>query len=170
MDTKGRKNRCKARTKAGEPCQAAATAGGLCFFHANPNKASELGRIGGRGKLSSVAESADPLPKLETATAMREAVAQLITDVKAGKIHPRVAASLAPLMNLQLRLIETTNLERRVAKLEEKTLADAENGLKPERDVGDPRVPPNLREGLGGNGDAHAKANGGSDWALDPKP
>jgi len=26
----------------------AATAGGLCFLHANPNKASELGWIGGR--------------------------------------------------------------------------------------------------------------------------
>jgi len=44
MDAKQNGSRCKARTKAGKPCRAAATAGGLCFFHANPEKASELGR------------------------------------------------------------------------------------------------------------------------------
>jgi len=40
------KNSCRAKTKNGKPCQAAATEGGLCFFHANPKKASELGQIG----------------------------------------------------------------------------------------------------------------------------
>ena len=35
-------SRCKGQNKRGEPCGAAATTGGLCFFHANPNKASEL--------------------------------------------------------------------------------------------------------------------------------
>ena len=109
---------CKARTKSGKPCRAAATAGGLCFFHANPNKASELGRIGGKSKHSAAEESANQLPRLETATAVRDAVAQLIVDVYAGKLHPRVAAGLAPLLNLQLRAIETTDLERRLTKLE----------------------------------------------------
>jgi len=45
--------RCQGQTKAGKPCRAAATSGGLCYFHANPNKAAELGRIGGRNKDSS---------------------------------------------------------------------------------------------------------------------
>jgi general stress protein YciG len=125
METKGRKSRCKARTKAGKPCQAAATTGGLCFFHANPNKASELGRIGGRSKRPSASETADPLPKLETAIAVRDAVARLIKEVYAGKLDPRVAAGLAPLLSLQKRLIETTDLERRLAKLE-KLLAETE--------------------------------------------
>ena len=125
MTPKNSNPRCKARAKSGKPCQAAATAGGLCFFHANPNKASELGRIGGRSKRHSVAESTDPLPRLETATAVRDAVAQLIVDVYAGKLNPRVAAGLAPLLNLQMRAIETTDLERRLAKLE-KLLAKTE--------------------------------------------
>jgi general stress protein YciG len=125
MTPKNSNPRCKARTKSDKPCQAAATAGGLCFFHANPNKASELGRRGGRSKRSAGTESADPLPKLETATAVRDAVAQLIADVYAGKLHSRVAAGLAPLLNLQLRAIETTDLERRLAKLE-KLLAETE--------------------------------------------
>jgi Family of unknown function (DUF5763) len=48
MENRTDQNRCQARTKSGNPCRAAATAGGLCYFHANPNKASELGQIGGR--------------------------------------------------------------------------------------------------------------------------
>jgi hypothetical protein len=126
METKGRKSRCKAQTKAGKPCRAAATEGGLCFFHANPNKASELGRIGGRSKRPSAAEPVDPLPKLETAIAVRDALAQLIADLHAGRLNPRIASGLAPLLSLQMRAIETTDLERRVAKMEE-LLAKSEN-------------------------------------------
>jgi hypothetical protein len=137
--------RCKAAAKTGKRCRAAATAGGLCFFHANPDKTSELGRIGGRSKRHSVGESADPLPILDNVLAVRDTVARLIADVYAGKIHPRIAASLAPLINLQLRAIETTDLERRVAKLE-KLLAEAENrvngnGSAPGLDFGDLPMP-----------------------------
>jgi len=110
--------RCKARAKNGKPCRAAATAGGLCFFHANPDKASELGRIGGRSNRHVASESTDPLPSLDNAIAVRNMVARLIADVYAGRMNPRVAAGLAPLLNLQLRAIETTDLERRLAKLE----------------------------------------------------
>src|SRR5713101_3699201 len=106
--------RCKARAKSGKRCGAAATAGGLCFFHANPNKASELGRVGGRSKRHAAGENLDPLPTLDNALAVRDTVARLVADVYAGRIHPRIAAGLAPLMSLQLRAIETTNFELRV--------------------------------------------------------
>jgi hypothetical protein len=53
-------SRCNVQAKNGKPCWAAATAGGLCFLHANPNKASELGRIGGRSNRHSAAEGASP--------------------------------------------------------------------------------------------------------------
>ncbi|MCU1307814.1 MAG: hypothetical protein JWN45_2509 [Acidobacteriaceae bacterium] len=109
---------CKAQTKAGKPCRAAATEGGLCFFHANPNKASELGRIGGRKNRHGVADPLDPLPRLDTAIAVRTTVARLIEDVYAGKLHPRIASGLAPLLSLQLRAIERSDLGQRVAKLE----------------------------------------------------
>ena len=132
METKGRESRCKARTQAGKPCRAAATEGGLCFFHANPDKASELGRIGGRSKGRAAAENADPLPTLDNAMAVRDTVNRLVADVYSGKLHPRVAAGLAPLLNLQFRAIEkTTDLEQRVAKLE-KLLASA--GLEEDLD------------------------------------
>jgi len=58
------------------------------------------------------------LPTLITVAAVLDAVARLITDVHAGRLHPKVAASLGPLLNLQLRVIETTELERRIARIE----------------------------------------------------
>jgi len=87
-------------------------------FTPNPNKASELGRIGGRSKGRAAVDNSEPLPTVDNAIAVRDLVARLIADVHTGKLHPRVAAGLAPLMNLQLRAIETANLELRVEKLE----------------------------------------------------
>jgi hypothetical protein len=112
MSSKNENTRCSGTTKKGEPCRAAATAGGLCFFHSNPNKASELGRKGGRSKRYTAAEMVDPLPILDNAHAIRDTLARLIDDVHTGKLQPRVAAGLAPLLTLQLRTIET------VAKVE----------------------------------------------------
>ena len=100
MNHRNLDSRCKAKAKSGKPCQAAATAGGLCFFHANPDKASELGRIGGSSNRHAAGENADPLPALDNALAVRDTVARLIADVHGGKIHPRIAAGLAPLLNL----------------------------------------------------------------------
>ena len=37
-------------------------------------------------------------------------------DVYAGKLHPRIAAGLAPLMQLQLRVLEKANVEKRLAQ------------------------------------------------------
>jgi hypothetical protein len=118
MNNKQNRTRCRARTKAGKPCGAAPTESGFCVLHGNPNKASEWGRIGGRSKGRASAETADPLPTLDNAMAVRETVARLIADVFSGKLHPRIAAGLSPLLSLQLRAIETTDHERRLAQLE----------------------------------------------------
>ncbi len=138
MTDKPHRHRCTGKTKSGKPCRAAATAGGLCFFHANPAKAAELGRAGGRRNRHVPNENVDPLPTLNTALAVRETVARLIADVYAGKIHPRIATSLATLLNLQLRAIETTDLARRVAELERQlTHAQGEADLEGSRDAGE---------------------------------
>jgi len=133
MSFKNESTRCKDTTKRGEPCRAAATAGGLCFFHANPNKASELGRIGGRSKGRINTEMVDPLPLsnahlgrsgtrpitpglcpyettplplLDDAIAVRDTVTRLIADVHAGKVEPKVIAVLTDLINLRLRALD----------------------------------------------------------------
>jgi hypothetical protein len=127
MDQKIMTNRCQALTKADKPCGAPAGEGGLCFFHANPSKASELGRIGGRRKRYTAGANADPLPTLDNALAVQQVVARLVAEVYAGTIHPRVAAGLAPLLSLQLRAIETTDmlrlelLERRLEAIEKQS-------------------------------------------------
>ena len=97
--------------------RAAATEGGLCFFHANPTTAVELGRIGGK-KNGHLRVGLDPLPGPDNAIAIRDTVARLISDVYAGKLHPRIAAGLAPLMHLQLRVLEKTEFENRLARVE----------------------------------------------------
>jgi hypothetical protein len=56
----------------------------------------------------------DPLPGLRSASAVRDTVARLIADVYASRLHPKFAAALAPLINLQLRVIEKTNLQQRL--------------------------------------------------------
>ena len=58
---------------------------------------------------------------MDSLAAVRDTVARLIEDVYEGRVHPRIVAGLAPLMNLQIRAIEATNIEERVAKLEEKS-------------------------------------------------
>lgn len=126
MSTKRTERHCKSRTKTGKPCRAAATAGGLCFFHAHPNKASELGRKGGsRSKRHAAADGAGSPPSLETVKEVREAMAGLFADAYSGRRKPREAAILAQMLNLQLRAIDTSDLERRILELE-KRLAETQ--------------------------------------------
>jgi len=50
--------------------------------------------------------------------AVRDAVDRLIADVYAGKLHPRIATGLAPLLQLQLRALDATDTEERLSRLE----------------------------------------------------
>ena len=111
-------NRCSGFTKAGKPCQAAATEGGLCFFHANPNKASELGRVGGTKRRKSGVENAEA-PEMKTALDLQNLVERLIADVWTRKLDPRTAGGLVPLLSLRLRTLEIFDLDVRLKKLEQ---------------------------------------------------
>jgi hypothetical protein len=115
-------NRCKGRTKAGKACRAYATDGGFCFFHANPNKASDLGRIGGRRNRHVATYSADDLTKLHDAVAIRDAVNRVLQDLYSRKIGPRTASAAATLLNLQMRAIYVTDIAERLARLEKREL------------------------------------------------
>ncbi len=85
-----------------------------------PTRPRNWAEIGGRSKSKPAVENTEPLSTVDNAVAVRDLVAQLIGDVHAGKVHPKVAAGLAPLMNLQLRAIETSNLELQSAKPEKR--------------------------------------------------
>jgi general stress protein YciG len=142
MSTKGQARRCKGLTKKGKPCRAAATAGGLCFFHANPDKASELGRIGGQKSRNGGVNALDSPSRLETAMDVRNEVARLIRDLSAGQLNPRSATGFASLLSLQLRAIESSDTERRLAAIE-KTLADEGERQEAQDNNDDPRLASN---------------------------
>lgn len=79
-------NRCKGTTRAGRPCRAAATEGGLCFFHSNPNKAAELGRIGGtKNRYTFVDELRAPLA-IESVKEVQTTLSRLIDEVYSSSV------------------------------------------------------------------------------------
>jgi hypothetical protein len=108
---------CKAITSAGQPCRAAATEAGVCFFHGNPEKAAELSRIGGRKKYRTATEL-DPLPKLDSAVAICKWIAQLAQEVHAGRLDPRVALSLTQMARLLLHALPAADVERERIKMQ----------------------------------------------------
>ena len=82
-----------------------------------------LGRIGGmKNRHSVVDDYSAPLPPLDNALSLRDALARMIADLHSKKLHPRTAAGLATLSKTLLRAIEVVNandMERRIAKLEQ---------------------------------------------------
>jgi hypothetical protein len=104
-------------TNAGKPCRAAATEGGPCYFHGNPQKAAELGRIGGRKKYRTITE-VDPLPKLDSAAAICKWIAQLAQEVNAGRLDPKVARSLTQLAHLLLHALPAADVEKEQNKMQ----------------------------------------------------
>jgi hypothetical protein len=116
MEKWRRVHRCTSINKQGKPCGAAATPGGLCFFHANPKQTVELGRLGGRRNGRRPSEL-DPLPELVSVERVRQANERIIADVHAGTLHPRAAAVLTQALNLQLRVLEKTVLEQQLAEM-----------------------------------------------------
>jgi hypothetical protein len=49
---------------------------------------------------------------------VRNMAARVIAEIYSGKLSPACAAGLASLLNLQLRAIEVSEIERQLAKLE----------------------------------------------------
>jgi len=81
--------------------------GGLCYFHANPDKAVELGRSGGRHGKHTYEQSTEHIAPPESAADVRRMLAETMAEVKAGKMDPKVANTLAYLATVLLRAYET---------------------------------------------------------------
>jgi hypothetical protein len=122
MFTRKVANLCQGKTKSGKPCRAYATEGGLCFFHANPNKASELGAVGGRKNRHLTDETADTLPALDNNLPdLRTELSRLYSEVRSGKTSPKTAVTLASLLTLldrQNQAAEMQVLRRAYAALQ----------------------------------------------------
>jgi hypothetical protein len=111
---------CKANTNAGERCRAIAVKDGLCALHADPALAAEMGRKSGKARRSkgwSDRQQVQLAPP-RTAEEVRTALGQFISDVRARRLDPKVAGTLAYLANVLLKSIEVSDVEGRLAALE----------------------------------------------------
>jgi len=110
---------CKARTKAGDPCQAPAVEGGLCFCHAHPERLAELGRQGGRkNRRWKVDESDLPHRPLKSVGQVSELLEETINRVRHGPFDLRAANAIGFLAAILLKAIDSGRIEDRLAHLE----------------------------------------------------
>ena len=119
---------CEGKTKTGKACRAPAGAGGLCFFHANPDCARNFGRIGGRKNRRLAVDL--QVPDNMSAAYLRKVQVQAIRLLVSGEMHAREASALAQPCNSLCRVIPTADLEARVNILEEQA-AREENEPSP---------------------------------------
>jgi len=61
-------------------------------------------------------------------------VARLIENLHSGKLHPKMDSGFSSLLSLQLRALETSDLERRLIKLEQLVAKVVEAAKKRDED------------------------------------
>jgi hypothetical protein len=109
---------CGAKTKTGKPCRAAAGSGGLCFFHANPDRVKSLGQIGGLKNRKFTGVDLQ-VPDDMTAADLRRLEVQVLKCLLAGEIQAREVSALAQMFQLVYRHQQVIDVEQRLAALEE---------------------------------------------------
>jgi len=110
---------CRARTKAGKACKAVAGKRGLCAFHADPQRAAQLGRMGGRKNRRYPSScKADPVRPPRTAREVKELLAEALADIHAGRREPKVVSVMAYVATALLNAIKIADMEERIAALE----------------------------------------------------
>ena len=111
--------RCKARTKAGDPCHAPAVEGDLCFCHAHPERLADLGRQGGlRNRRWRVEIDGLQSRSLKSIDEVCELLEETINRVRQGPFDLRAANTIGLLSGIHLKALaqraeppETTNRE-----------------------------------------------------------
>ena len=108
------------KDKNGTPCKAPASKDGLCPIHADPSRASDMGRRSGKARRYVVnpKEGLLSLPAPQTAQDVRKALGQVMCDLIARRLDARVASAMAYVGNVMLRAIEVAELEARMTKPE----------------------------------------------------
>lgn len=110
---------CKHKKRDGERCGAHALIGqARCAMHAQPGRAAELGSKGGRRRALYSASDLREFAAPQTASDLRDLLAESIIEIRAGKLDPRVANALGYLGTSYLRALEVSDVEARLAALE----------------------------------------------------
>src|SRR5215813_15323757 len=102
------RKRCKGITRSGAPCTAWAMEGGLCYFHANPDKARELGKRGGRAKspMDTPGVSEYVARPLKTVDDVTKLLGDTINDLRSGTIDSRLANTVGFLATGMLKALQ----------------------------------------------------------------
>jgi hypothetical protein len=112
------RERCKARTKAGGPCQAPALEGGLCFCHTHPERLAELGRQGGKKNRRWKTDVGDLHRRpLKSVGEVSELLEETINRVRQGPFDLRAANAIGFLAGILLKALDQ-RVEERLAQLE----------------------------------------------------
>jgi len=100
--------------------QASASKDGFCPIHADPSRASAMGRKSGKARRYVVdpEELLPVLPVPQTEQDVRKALGQVMSDLTARRVDARVASALAYVANVMLRAIEVADFEERMSRLE----------------------------------------------------
>ena len=118
--------RCRAKTKQGSDCRAAAVVGTqFCALHGDPSRAAELGRMGGRKNRHYVDVDEVKFAPPVTPEDIRNMLSQAIADVRARKLDPRIANTLTHMAVALLKAFESTDVQQRLARLEKELQANA---------------------------------------------
>lgn len=120
---------CSAKTKRGTRCQARPVAGSsLCALHANPDRAAELGRIGGRkNRHYFETDDIDVIPP-STPEEVKNLLSQAMADVRAKKLTPGIAGTLTYMASVLLKAMDDTDTHRRLSRLEGKLKESEDQG------------------------------------------
>ena len=111
--------KCQATTKAGRQCAAPVLSGSaFCALHSDPNRAAELGRKGGVRKGRLVESEGKEIAPPQTASDVKKMLAEVMADIIAGKMEPKLGTTLGYLGMSLLKAIETSDLEERLERLE----------------------------------------------------
>jgi hypothetical protein len=127
---------CEGTTKNSQRCRGIAMQGSrYCFFH---NPATEKARKaaqqrGGRANRAAVLPVDVADVRLETPRDIAILFAQTINQVRKGQIAPKVAGTIGYLAFSLGKVLETSNLEERIARLEK-----AQKARMPEASLFDP--------------------------------
>jgi hypothetical protein len=110
---------CGARALTGKEC---------CALHADPGKAAELGRKGGRRRAIYAPDRLKDFAAPKDAADLRDLLAQSIIEMRAGMLDPKLANAISYLGMGFLRAVELADLEKRLADLERQNGISDGNG------------------------------------------
>ena len=90
-------------------------------LHAEPGKAAELGRKGGRRRTICVPTGLKEFAAPKNTADLKDLLAQSIVEIRSGRLDPKLANSISYLGAGFLRAVEVADVEERLAELEKQT-------------------------------------------------